>query len=428
MCEKKVSTMNAEQFLKDIFKAAINAGKGEQTLIDALPSPPKGKTIVIGAGKAAATMAKTVEDHYTGNIDDGLVITRYGHSVHCRKIRVVEASHPLPDGSGQKAALSILEKVSNLTADDLVICLLSGGGSALMSIPAAGIPFTDKQALNKSLLKCGADIAEINCVRKHISAVKGGRLAKAAYPARVISYAISDVPGDDPAVIASGPTVPDPTTFADTMTVIRKYGIKPSAAITDYLNTAVNETPKAVDPCFDRCRMIITATPQQALEAAASFAERHGITPLILGSAIEGEARETAKVHAGIVKQIKNYGQPCQSPCVILSGGETTVTVGNNNGRGGRNTEFTLALAEKLNGVNGVYAIAGDTDGIDGTENAAGAIITPDTLKIASEHGLKACEYLHNNDSYSFFERIGSLVITGPTLTNVNDFRAILIV
>jgi len=420
--------INAESFLRDMFNTAINAGRGEETLIKALPDPPKGKTIVIGAGKAAAAMAQTVENHYKGDIHDGLVITRYGHGISCRKIQVVEASHPCPDAAGQKAALSILEKVSNLTADDLVICLLSGGGSSLMSVPAAGISLADKQAVTKSLLKCGASIDEINCVRKHISAIKGGRLTRIVHPARIITFAISDVPDDDPSVIASGPTVPDPTTFSDAMSVIRKYGINLPPTVADYLKTSADETPKENDVCFANSRMVITATPQNALEAAAAFAKKYGVTPLILGSAIEGEAREVAKVHSGIVKQIKRYSEPVKAPCVILSGGETTVTVKNGAGHGGRNMEFALSLAINLKGVPGVYAIACDTDGIDGTEDAAGAIVMQDTLKNGIRSGMKGSEYLLNNDSYSFFKKIDSLVITGPTLTNVNDFRAVLII
>ena len=420
--------MNAEQLLKDMFTAAVDAGRGEKALISSLPEPATGKTVVIGAGKAAAAMARTVENHYAGDIYDGLVITRYGHGVSCRKIRVAEASHPYPDAAGQKAALSVMDKISRLSADDLVICLLSGGGSALMSVPAAGISLSDKQMVTKELLKCGASIDEINCVRKHISAVKGGRLAKLAHPARVITYAISDVPDDDPSVIASGPTVADATTFADAMSVVRKYGITLPPSVADFLNVATDETPKENDPYFKNSRMIIIATPHDALKAAASFARRHGVTPLILGDSIEGEARDVAKVHAGIVKQIKRYSEPVKSPCVILSGGETTVTVKNGAGRGGRNMEFALSLAIKLNGMNGVYAIACDTDGIDGTEDAAGAIITPDTLNIGNRRGMKAEEYLLNNNSYVFFKDADSLVVTGPTLTNVNDFRAVLIV
>jgi hydroxypyruvate reductase len=332
----------------------------------------------------------------------------------------------VPDAAGQEAARRIVDMVQGLTADDLVLCLISGGGSALLALPAPGITLEDKRAVAKALLKSGADIGEMNCVRKHLSAVKGGRLAAMAHPARVVSLLVSDVPGDDPSVIASGPTVPDPTSFADARAILAKYGITPPPAVAAFLEAAEDETPKPGDPRLAGAETTIIATPQDALEAAAALARDRGYTPVILGDAIEGESREVAKVHAGIARQVARHGQPAPVPAVILSGGETTVTV-RGQGRGGRNVEFLLALAVALDGHPGIRAAAFDTDGIDGTEDNAGAVLRPDTLKRAEAMGLDAKAFLANNDGYSFFKALGDLVVTGPTRTNVNDFRVIVI-
>ncbi|QCG92542.1 glycerate kinase [Azospirillum sp. TSA2s] len=416
---------NADALLHDLFQAALTAVTAETRLPAALPQPPKGRTVVIGAGKAAAAMAKTVEDNWPGPLT-GLVVTRYDHDLPTERIEVVQASHPVPDAAGQEAARRIVEMVQGLTADDLVLCLISGGGSALLALPAPGITLEDKRAVAKALLKSGADIGEMNCVRKHLSAVKGGRLAAMAHPARVVSLLVSDVPGDDPSVIASGPTVPDPTSFADARAILAKYGITPPPAVAAFLEAAGDETPKPGDPRLSGAETTIIATPQDALEAAAALARDRGYSPVILGDAIEGESREVAKVHAGIARQVARHGQPAPVPAVILSGGETTVTV-RGQGRGGRNVEFLLALAVALDGQPGIWAAAFDTDGIDGTEDNAGAILRPDTLKRAEEMGLDAKAFLANNDGYSFFKALGDLVVTGPTRTNVNDFRVIVI-
>jgi len=412
--------------LRTMFDAAIAAALPDKTLPRYLPKPPKGRTLVIGCGKAAASMAKAVEDHWPGQLT-GMVVTRYGYNVPTKRIEVVEASHPVPDESGRKAAERMLNMVRGLSADDLVLFLVSGGGSALLSLPAPGLTLSDKQAINKALLKSGANITEMNCVRKHLSAVKGGRLAAACAPARVITLAISDIPGDDPAAIASGPTVADATTFADAAGILKKYGIEEPKAVLEHLRAAKEETPKPGDSRLASTELHMVAAPQMSLEAAAETARKAGIAPVILGDAIEGEAREVAIVHAGIARQVKRHGQPAKRPCVLLSGGETTVTV-RSSGRGGRNAEFLLALAVALGGETGIHALAGDTDGIDGTEDNAGAIVTPDSLTRAAARKLDAKKMLADNDGYSFFSGLGDLVVTGPTLTNVNDFRAILIV
>jgi hydroxypyruvate reductase len=411
--------------LLTLFRAALAVVDPMQAVPPHLPLAPKGRTIVVGAGKASAAMAAAVERHWRGPLE-GLVVTRYGHGVPCKQIEIVEASHPVPDERGRDVARRILEKVQGLTADDLVLCLISGGGSALLSLPAPDITLADKQAMNKALLKYGVTIAEMNCVRKHMSAIKGGRLAAAASPAQVTTLLISDVPGDDPSVVASGPTVPDPTSFADALAVIEKYKITEAAAVIERFKRGQDETPKPGDPRFARARTIMIARPQDALEAAAKAARAAGITPLILGDSIEGEARDVALVHAGIARQAARYGQPGEPPLVLLSGGETTVTV-RGQGRGGRNAEFLLALAVALDGHPDIHAIACDTDGIDGTEDNAGALMAPDSLARGWAKGVNAKAFLANNDGYSFFEALGDLVKTGPTLTNVNDFRAILI-
>jgi hydroxypyruvate reductase len=409
-----------------MFEAAVAAAQPATALPPHLPAAPKGRTIVIGAGKASAEMARVFEEHWLGEIHRGLVVTRYGYAVPCKRIEIVEAAHPVPDAAGEQAARRIVELVTGLSQDDLVVCLISGGGSALLSIPAAGLTLDDKQRVNRALLKSGATISEMNCVRRHLSAVKGGRLALACAPARVCTLLISDVPGDDPADIASGPTVADPTTYADAVAILDKYGISEPRAAAEHLRQAADETPKPGDPRLAHTETVIVAKPQASLEAAAAVASAAGFQPLILGDSIEGEARDVALVHAGIAKQVMNHGQPTTAPCVLLSGGETTVTV-RGKGRGGRNVEFALALALALDERADVYAIACDTDGIDGTEDNAGAIVTPDTLQRARDGGADARKYLANNDGYSFFQAIDDLVMSGPTLTNVNDLRAIII-
>ncbi len=414
------------QLLRQMFDAAVASALPDRCIPPFLPKPPKGRTIVVGAGKASAAMAKAVEDHWTGGPLEGLVVTRYGHSVPTRTIEIVEAAHPVPDLAGREAAERILNMVKGLTADDLVLCLISGGGSALLALPGEGLTLHDKQAINRRLLECGANITEMNCVRKHLSAIKGGRLAAAAAPAKVVTLTISDVPGDDPAVIASGPTVPDATTYADALAVLDKYGIHEPAAVMAHLRAAPDETPKPGDPRLSHCETHMIAAPQMALEAAAAVAQANGYTPLILGDALEGESRDVAMVHAGIARQVLRHGQPVKAPCVLLSGGETTVTI-RGKGRGGRNVEFLLALAVALDGVPRVHAMAGDTDGIDGAEETAGALLDPTTIARAAANGVHAKAALANNDGHGFFEAAGDTVVTGPTLTNVNDFRAILI-
>jgi len=366
-------------------------------------------------------MAKAVEEAWPGPLS-GLVVTRYGHAVPCERIEIVEASHPVPDESGHRAARRMLEMVHGLGRDDLVLALISGGGSALLSLPAPGLSFADKQAVNAALLRSGAPIGEMNTVRKHLSAIKGGRLAAAAFPTLVIS----DVPGDDPADIASGPTVADKSTFADARAVLAKYAISEPRSVIAHLDRAADETPKPGSPQLANTTTILVATPQLSLEAAAKVARKAGAFPLILGDALEGEAREVGRVMAGIARQVVTHGQPAPPPLVLLSGGETTVTV-RGKGRGGRNVEFLLALAVALDGLPGIFALAADTDGVDGAEEIAGAMVTPDTLERAAKLGINAKERLADNDAHSFFEALGDQVITGPTLTNVNDFRAILV-
>jgi len=418
-------TTEPRALLRAMLDAAIAAALPERCIPGKLPPPPRGRTIVVGAGKASAAMAATLERHWQHELA-GLVVTRYGHAVPCQRIEIVEAAHPIPDAAGRAAAQRILQMVQGLSGDDLVICLISGGASALLALPAPGLRFEDKQAVNRALLRSGANIAEMNCVRKHLSAIKGGRLATAAHPARVVSLLISDVPGDDPAVIGSGPTVPDPTTFTDARAVLKKYAIREPASVLTHLNRAADETPKPADPRLTGNQTVMLATPQNALLAAAEVARKAGVTPVILGDGIEGEAREVASVMAGIARQVARYGQPAPAPCVLLSGGETTVTV-RGNGRGGRNAEFLLALAVALDAHPGIHAIAADTDGIDGTEHNAGCILAPDSLARAEGHGIRAKAALADNDGYGFFRLLDDLVVTGPTFTNVNDFRAILV-
>ncbi|HEX3484645.1 MAG TPA: glycerate kinase [Micropepsaceae bacterium] len=408
-------------FLLSLFRAAVETASAQICVPPNLPSAPRGRTVVVGAGKAAAAMARAVEDNWQGPLS-GLVITRYGHGAPCRTIRVVEAGHPVPDEAGQTAAAEMLHLVQGLTGDDLVLALISGGGSSLLALPAPGIPLADKQAVTRALLLCGAPISEFNCVRKHLSAVKGGRLALAAQPAAVASLIISDVPGDDPATVASGPTVPDPTSRAQALSILRKYAIAFSPAVRRWLEDAASETPNPGDPAFLRVENRVIATARDALTAAARVAEAQGIAVIDLGDAVEGEAREVARTHAALALGYAREGRNC----LLLSGGETTVTV-KGGGRGGRNSEYLLALAVALDEAPGIWAIACDTDGIDGTETNAGAIVTPDTLARAKRVGSDAAAVLAKNDAYGFFQSIGDLVETGPTRTNVNDFRAILI-
>lgn len=412
-------------FLRGLFDTAVAAALPTGELARFLPPPPKGRTVVVGAGKGAAAMAAAVEQVWDGPLS-GLVVTRYGHGLPTRAIEVVEAGHPNPDAASQQAAARILAAAHGLGADDLLLCLISGGGSALMVQPAPGLTLDDKKAVTRELLRCGAPIGEINAVRKHLSAIKGGRLAAAAWPAPVATLMISDVPGDDPSVIASGPTVPDPSTFADALAVVDKYGIAVPAAVRAHLQRAEDESPKPGDHRLARSTATLIATPQAALDAAAAAARAAGITPVVLGNAIEGEAREVARVMAAMARQAAAHGQPSPPPCVLLSGGETTVTV-RGQGRGGRNAEFLLALAVALDGQPGIWGIACDTDGIDGTEDNAGALLSPDSLARARALGMDAKARLADNDGYGFFAGLGDLVVTGPTRTNVNDFRAILI-
>ncbi|MBS0442028.1 MAG: glycerate kinase [Proteobacteria bacterium] len=420
-------------FLRALYDAAVaRALPGENTAVW-LPPPPEGRTVVIGAGKAGGAMAQAVDALWPEDAPlSGLVVTRYDHVPPAYKARpgrieVVEAAHPVPDEAGRRAAQRIAQLAQGLTADDLVLCLISGGGSALLSLPAPGISLEEKQAINKALLKSGAAIDEMNCVRKHLSAIKGGRLATNCAPARVVTLLISDVPGDAPEVIASGPTVPDSTTCADALAILTRYGIAIPPAARAGLESGAFESPKPGDARFKGHQVHMIATPRQSLEAAAAMARAAGITPYILSDEIEGESREVGKVHAALARSVAHAGTPFAKPCVILSGGETTVTVKSKGGRGGRATEFLLGCAIALQGQPGVHVLAADTDGIDGVEDNAGAIVTPDTLARARTQGMKAQEFLDANNAYGFFAPLGDLVVPGPTFTNVNDFRALLV-
>ncbi|WP_421725861.1 glycerate kinase type-2 family protein [Bauldia sp.] len=412
-------------FLIRLFDAAVAAARPAIVVPPHLPEPPRGRTIVIGAGKASAAMARAVEEHWSGPLD-GLVVTRTGHGVTCDRIEIVEASHPVPDARGRDAARRILALAQEAGPDDLVLCLISGGGSALLTLPPPALSLEDVQSVNQALLASGADIVAMNAVRKHLSAIKGGRLAAAAYPARIVSLVISDVPGDDLSSIASGPTVADPSTFANARTVLSQYAITPPTAVAAYLEAAVDETPKPGDERLSRSTATIIASPIASLEAAAQVARAEGVTSTILGDAIEGEAREVGRTFAGITLSTARHGHPIAPPAVLLSGGETTVTV-QGNGRGGRNVEFLTGFAVGVAGAPEIYALAADTDGIDGSEDNAGAIVTPDTLRRARAAEQDIAAALADNDCYSLFAALGDLVVTGPTLTNVNDFRAILV-
>ncbi len=413
--------MDMHAFLRSLFDTAVAAAQPALRIRSFLPAPPKGRLVVVGAGKASAAMARAFEDAWGGPLE-GLVVTRYGHGVACRHIEIVEASHPVPDAAGLEAAGRMLERVRGLGPDDLVVALMSGGGSAVLSRPAPPIALDEFRALTSALLKSGANIVEMNAVRKHLSTIAGGRLAQAAAPARVLTLAISDVPGDDPSTIGSGPTVPDPTTLADARAVLAKYGIAPSPSVAARLADPAAETPKTLANADYR----LIAAPIQSLDAAAALARKEGYAVHSLGPDLEGESRDVAAAHANLAREIRAGRGPVKAPCVVLSGGETTVTV-RGKGRGGRNAEFALALTVALDGLDGVWAIAGDTDGIDGTEDNAGAIVAPDTLARARAAGIDAPARLADNDGYGFFAATGDLVVTGPTHTNVNDFRAIVV-
>jgi glycerate 2-kinase len=443
---------DAPAFLRSLFDAAIAAVDPARLLPGRLPRPAAGRTVVIGAGKAAASMAAAVEREWSGPLE-GLVVTRYGHGLPCERLEVVEAAHPVPDAAGRAAAGRILELAEGLAADDLLICLISGGGSALLALPAPGVTLDDKQAMNRLLLRSGASIAEINCVRKHLSAIKGGRLAAAAHPARVVTYLISDVPGDDPSVIASGPTVPDPTTYLEALDALARYGIDGPVTVPEHLRAGAAgelvETPKPGDPAFVADELVMLATAKDALAAAAGCARAAGVTSLALGDDLEGEARDLGGAHAALAIACARGGEKAlvalreavargfahlsdpvffvpQPPLVLLSGGETTVTV-RGSGRGGRDTEYLLGLALALDGHPAIGALAADTDGVDGSEDNAGAVVTPDTLMRCRAAGVDPVAALSANDTYGLFAALGDLVVTGPTRTNVNDFRAVLI-
>ena len=418
---------SARAVLLQLAHSAIAAAAPAACIPHHLPDPPRGRTLVVGAGKAAAAMAHAVEEHWPATQRlEGVVVTRYGHAVPCRRIEVVEAAHPVPDDGGLQAGRRILERVRGLGPDDLVLALLSGGASALLAVPAPGLTLQDKQVVGRALLRSGASIHAMNTVRRHLSAIKGGRLAVAAAPARVVTLAISDVPGDDPAVIGSGPTVADPTTREEALAILQKFAIPAPAAVLAHLARAEAETPKPGDPRLSGHTVQVVARARDALEAAAGQARRLGLTPHALGEAIEGEAAAVGAAHAERALAVARGEGPVAPPCVLLSGGETTVTV-RGTGRGGRNTEYLLALTCALGGDRRIHAVAIDTDGIDGTESAAGAITGPDTLRRAAAAGLDARARLAANDAWSVFHALDDLVITGPTLTNVNDFRAILV-
>ena len=411
--------------LRAMFDAAVAAAQPQVCLPANLPPPPKGRTIVIGAGKASAAMARVLEDHWPGPLE-GLVVTRYGYEVPCQRIEIIPAAHPVPDAAGEVAAQRIRQLVSTLTPDDLVIALISGGGSSLLVAPGQGLTLADKQAVNAALLASGANISEMNTVRRHLSGIKGGRLGAACYPAQLLTLLISDVPGDAPRDIASGPTVADASSCADARDILRRYNIAVTPAMQALLDSPDGESVKPDDPRLANNVVRMITAPQIALNAAAQVAQAAGFMPYILGDRIEGEARDVGKVMAAMAQQVLAHGQPFQKPCVLLSGGETTVTM-RGTGRGGRNVEFLLSLAVSLDGAPGVHALAGDTDGVDGVEEIAGALLGPETLARAWAKGMNPRSYLDNNDAHTFFQALGDAVHTGPTLTNVNDFRAIVI-
>ncbi|MBJ2139269.1 glycerate kinase [Delftia acidovorans] len=427
-----------QAFLLDLYRAAVKDAQPQYSMAQCLPKPPKGRTLVLGAGKAGGSMAQALEALWPADAPlSGLVVTRYHHIPPrpeglAQRIEVVEAAHPVPDAAGLAAAERILALTEGLTEDDLVLCLISGGGSALLTLPAEGIDLEEKQRINRALLESGAAIGEMNCVRKHLSRIKGGRLGAACAPARVVTLTISDVPGDDPSIIASGPTVPDASSCADALAILARYRIDVPESVRRALEAGELETPKPGDARFAGHEVHMIATPQHSLEAAARVAEAAGLRTHVLSDEIEGESREVAKVHAALARAVARHGQPFAKPCVILSGGETTVTIrqrpaGTPKGRGGRAGEFCMGLAQALQGQDKVWALAADTDGIDGVEDNAGARVSPDTLARAQAQGMRIAEYLDRNDAYGFFDALGDLVVTGPTHTNVNDFRAILV-
>ncbi|AJG24293.1 glycerate kinase type-2 family protein [Cupriavidus basilensis] len=422
---KHFTVENPRAFLASLFRAAVSAADPQDCLACALPEPPVGRTIVVGAGKAAASMARALEQAWPGPLA-GLVVTRYGHAAPTSRIEVVEAGHPVPDAAGQRAAVRMLDMVSGLCPDDLVICLISGGGSSLLSLALAGMSLEEKRAVNQALLASGATISEMNCVRRHLSSIKGGRLAAACHPARVVTLLISDVPGDDPVNIASGPTVCDATTCQDALDIVRRYGILLPASAERLLASGSGESVKPGDERLARSEVRMIATPAISLAAAAQAAAAAGIQPYVLGDRIEGEAADVGKVMAGIAFQAAQGTEPFQLPCVLLSGGETTVTV-KGDGRGGRNVEFLLSLAIALDGHPNVFALAADTDGVDGIEEIAGAYADPTTLARGWQREMVPHAFLANNDGHTYFEALGDSIVTGPTLTNVNDFRALLI-
>jgi len=411
--------------LRQLFEAAIASAQPALCVPPHLPEAPRGRLLVIGAGKASAAMAKAVEDHWQGPLS-GLVVTRYGYAVPCRQIEIIEAAHPVPDAAGMRAALRMLELVANLSEDDLVLCLISGGGSALLPLPAAGLTLDMKQAVSRLLLASGATIGEMNCVRRHLSAIKGGRLAAACHPAQVVTLLISDVPGDSPVDIASGPTVADASTCADALDIVRRYGIDLPPAARELLVSGRGESIKPGDARLARASVRMVASPQNALQAAAAVARKAGVDAHILSDAMEGEARDVGKVLASMSLQIAERDEPFAAPCILLSGGETTVTV-RGQGRGGRNVEFLLAVGIALDGHPRIHALAGDTDGVDGQEEIAGARIGPNTLARAWAAGFRPRDVLANNDAHTLFTALGDSIVTGPTRTNVNDFRAIYI-
>lgn len=421
---------SAKTLLLDMFNAAVAAANPELVVPPHLPEKPAGRVIVLGAGKASAAMAKAAEAKIVqswGVAPTGLVVTQYGAAVPCQHIEIVEANHPVPDANGIAAAERILALAASADEGDLVLFLVSGGGSSLLPLPGEGLTLDDKQAINKALLKSGAAIHEMNIVRKHLSAIKGGRLAAAAHPAKLVTLGISDVPGDDFGTIASGPTIADPSDVADAIDILGRYKIDLPAHITEFLKSNGAETPDPAEICFANAENTMVAKPQASLEAAADVAKRAGYTAMILGDAIEGEAQDVGLVMAGIAKQVRNYGQPGNAPIALISGGETTVSVSGPAGRGGRNTAFLLSFAHAADDMSGVSALACDTDGIDGTQDNAGALYLPGDIELGRQAGRRAIDDMSGFDSYSFFEAIDRLVMTGPTLTNVNDLRVILI-
>jgi glycerate 2-kinase len=422
--------MNPQELMRECFNAALAAADPLKIVPQHLPPPPKGRTLVAGAGKAGASMARAVEDHWPKNASlEGLVITRYEHGLPTSRIKVIEAGHPVPDEQGEIASREILERTKALGADDLLLALVSGGGSSLLSLPAEGISMDELKQLTKDLLRCGANIQEMNTVRKHLSAIAGGWLAHHSR-APVCALIISDVTGDDPTYIASGPCSPDPSTYQDSLDILARYDLKAPAAIARHLQRGVRgeikETPKPSDEVFERVQNNVIATAHSALEAAARYCQDAGIRPVILGDSVSGESRDVAKVYGALVREIKTYSQPWAPPVALISGGETTVTV-KGQGRGGRCSEFLLSLAIDLNGLDNVYALACDTDGIDGSEDNAGAWLAPDSLARAEKMGVRADKQLAANDAYGFFQALDNLIVTKPTRTNVNDFRIILV-